>query len=61
MENFLNFIISLFVTYCLISLFQFLLTKLGLFIKRQIINHKKKKILGKVNEEELLQTINNVK
>lgn len=61
MENVLNFIISLFFTYCLISLFQFLLTKLGLFIKRQIINHKKKKILGKVNEEELLQTINNVK
>lgn len=61
MENVLNFIFSLFVTYCLISLFQFLLTKLGLFIKRQIINHKKKKILGKVNEEELLQTINNVK
>lgn len=61
MENVLNFIVSLFVTYCLISLFQFLLTKLGLFIKRQIINHKKKKILGKVNEEELLQTINNVK
>lgn len=61
MENVLNFIVSLFVTYCLISLFQFLLTKLGLFIKKQIINHKKKKILGKVNEEELLQTINNVK
>lgn len=61
MENVLNFIISLFFTYCLINLFQIVLKKLTLFIKKQIIKYKKKKILGKVNEVELLDVINNVK
>lgn len=61
MENVLNFIISLFFTYCLISLFQIVLKKLALFIKKQIIKYKKKKILGKVNEDELLSSINNIK
>lgn len=61
MENVLNFIISLFFTYCLISLFQIVLKKLTLFIKKQIIKYKKKKILGKVNEDELLSSINNIK
>lgn len=58
MENVLNFIISLFFTYCLINLFQIVLKKLALFIKKQIIKYKKKKILGKV---ELLDAINNIK
>mgnify|MGYP004656611677 CR=1 FL=1 len=61
MENVLNFIISLFFTYCLISLFQIVLKKLTLFLKKQIIKYKKKKILGKVNEDELLSSINNIK
>ena len=38
MENVLNFIISLFFTYCLINLFQIVLKKLTLFIKKQIID-----------------------
>lgn len=61
MENVLNFIISLFFTYLLINLFQIVLKKLALFIKKQIIKYKKKKILGKVDEVELLDVINNVK
>ncbi len=61
MENVLNFIISLFFTYLLINLFQIVLKKLALFIKKQIIKYKKKKILGKVDEVELLDAINNVK
>lgn len=61
MENVLNFIISLFFTYLLINLFQIVLKKLTLFIKKQIIKYKKKKILGKVDEVELLDAINNVK
>lgn len=61
MENVLNFIISLFFTYLLINLFQIVLKKLALFIKKQIIKYKKKKILGKVDEVELLNVINNVK
>lgn len=61
MENVLNFIISLFFTYLLINLFQIVLKKLALFIKKQIIKYKKKKILGKVNEDELLSSINNIK
>ncbi len=61
MENVLNFIISLFFTYLLINLFQIVLKKLALFIKKQIIKYKKKKILGKIDEVELLDAINNVK
>lgn len=61
MENVLNFIISLFFTYLLINLFQIVLKKLALFIKKQIIKYKKKKILGKVGEVELLDAINNIK
>lgn len=61
MENVLNFIISLFSTYCLINLFQIVLKKFALFIKKQIIKYKKKKILGKIDEVELLDVINNVK
>ena len=61
MENILNFIISLFFTYLLINLFQIVLKKLALFIKKQIIKYKKKKILGKIDEVELLDVINNVK
>ena len=61
MENVLNFIISLFFTYLLINLFQIVLKKLALFIKKQIIKYKKKKILGKVDEVELLDAIKNVK
>lgn len=61
MENVLNFIVSLFFTYLLINLFQIVLKKLALFIKKQIIKYKKKKILGKVDEVELLDVINNVK
>lgn len=61
MENVLNFIISLFFTYLLINLFQIVLKKLALFIKKQIIKYKKKKILGKIDEVELLDVINNVK
>lgn len=61
MENVLNFIISLFFTYLLINLFQIVLKKLALFIKKQIIKYKKKKILGKVDEVELLDAINNIK
>ncbi|MDD6277241.1 MAG: hypothetical protein PUA55_01545 [Mycoplasma sp.] len=61
MENVLNFIFSLFITYCLLSLFQFILKKITLFIKKLVIKSKKKKVIGNVDEKVLSNLIDQLK
>lgn len=61
MENVLNFIFSLFITYCLINLFQFILKKITLFFKKIFSKSNKKKVIGNVDEKVLSNLIDQLK
>lgn len=61
MENILNFVFSLFITYCLINLFQFILKKITLYIKKLVIKIKKNKVTGNVDKKVLSNLIDQLK